>query len=152
MDVLDIEAGIPRPARDYIPATDGDAPTPSPWALSFDALVDMEHTAFNGRANLLQAKAGAQRGLVGVEIESDVAAPHTPLLAAGRRVGHTLSSAYSPTLRRAIALAQIDEGVAKPGTQLALTLPPCLRSPEFRVVPAVIAALPFIEPPDSLPE
>jgi aminomethyltransferase len=150
MDVLDIEAGVPRPFRDYLPAADGDAAAPSPSALGLDSLVEMERATFNGRAGLVRTASGAIRRLVGVRIESDIAAPHTPLTAEGRVVGHTLSSAYSPSLRQAIALAQVDGGASKPGAGLRLTLPPSLPSPELRIVGTKVVDLPFLERPDSL--
>ena len=152
MDVLDIEAGIPRPGRDYLPAVDGDAATPLPSALGLGTLVEMEHATFNGRAGLLRSATGEARRLVGVQIESDSAAPHTPLTIDGRAVGRTLSSAYSPFLRQAIALAQVDDSVAKPGTRLRLTLPPSLHAPELRSALARVVDLPFLKRPDSLPE
>jgi glycine cleavage system aminomethyltransferase T len=87
--------------------------------------------------------------LVGVEIDSDRAAPHTPLTLDGRIVGHTLSSHYSPSLRRAIALARIEESAANAGARLSLTLPPGFSCPELRVVRATVAVLPFLKEPDS---
>ena len=77
--------------------------------------------------------------------------PHTPLLLHGRTVGHTLGSACSPALRRAIALAQVDDAMAKSGTALSLTLPPSLEAPELRLVGASIVDLPFLAAPESLP-
>ena len=35
-DVLDLEAGIARPGRDYDPAQSGDAATPTPRALGLE--------------------------------------------------------------------------------------------------------------------
>jgi len=150
MDVLDVEAGIPRPYRDYVPATDGSAAEPSPRRLGLDSLIDPEHLAFNGRQDFLKAAKQPTHRLAGVEIDSEHAAPHTPLSMAGNVVGHTLSSHYSPCLRRAIALAEIAENAAKTGTQLTLTLPPGLYRPELRVVRATVVDLPFLRQPDSL--
>jgi aminomethyltransferase len=152
MDVLDVEAGIPRPYRDYIPATETGACEPSPRGLGFESLVDPDHLVFNGRQEFLQAPTPAAPRLVGVEIDADRAASHTPLFVDGRVMGHTLSSHYSPCLRRAIALARIAESEAKPGTQLSLTLPSCLEWPELRVARATVVALPFLGRPDSLAE
>jgi glycine cleavage system aminomethyltransferase T len=85
-----------------------------------------------------------------VQIESDVAAPHTPLSVDGRAAGHTLSSVYSPSLRQAIALAQVDHSAARPGTRLGLTLPPSLESPELRPAAAMVVDLPFLKGLDCL--
>jgi aminomethyltransferase len=150
MEVLDVEAGIPRPYRDYRPATEANACEPSPRRLGLESLMDPEHAAFNGRtAYLRDAKQTTPRWM-GVEIDSDRAAPHTPLLAGGRGIGHTLSSCYSPTLRRAIALARIEESAAKAGSRLTVTLPPGLAWPELRVVRATVVDLPFLGAPDFL--
>lgn len=148
MDVLDIEAGVPRPHRDYIPAQEGFAPEPSPLALGMQSLIEPGHARFNGH----QALAAAPALLVGVEIESEHPAPYTPLLRSGLPVGHTLASCYSPTLQRAIALAQVSANATEPGTPLMLTLPPSLVSPTLRIVAARVAALPFLEPPASMRE
>jgi aminomethyltransferase len=149
MDVLDIEVGVPRPRRDYVPATDGGAAEPSPAAFGLGSLVDPAHTTFNGRAGFLKSR--ETRKLAGVEIDSDTPAPHAQLTAGGECIGHTLSSCYSPTLRRAIALAEIEEWTAKPGTRLELTLPPSLQTPGLRTSGATVVALPFLEQPVCLP-
>ncbi|MBV9418743.1 MAG: hypothetical protein JO348_03130, partial [Alphaproteobacteria bacterium] len=87
----------------------------------------------------------------GVALDSAQPAPFTPLFLGPTQVGHTLSSVYSPTLRRAIALAQVDNERTAAGTQLALLLPPA----RDRLVPDLAAAhvsdLPFLPPPDPLP-
>ncbi len=152
MNVLDIEAGIPRPHRDYIPATDNYAATPLPRSLGLELLVDPEHREFNGRKEFLNAAEQQAQRLIGVQIDSDRAAPYMALSADGRLVGHTLSSCYSPCLRRAIALAEIVDEAAIPGSSLSLTLPPSLQSPKHCVVPATVARLPFLEQPDPFPE
>jgi aminomethyltransferase len=150
MDLLDLEAGIARPERDYEPARDGAASAPSPVALGLESLIDLEHQTFNGRTAFLAAREKEPRRLAGIEIESDVAAPFTPLLLKGRTVGHTLRSVWLPSLRRAIALAQIDVSAFAPGTKLTLTLPPSQSAPELRTAGARVTALPFLKVPDSI--
>ncbi len=149
-DALDVEAGIPRPFLDYIPAMDGRVAEPLVGNLGLESLVDADHATFNGRAEYLSASQKAAFKLTGVEIDSDCAAPHTPLYAGEQIVGRTLSSHYSPSLRRAIALAQLDRNVTAPGTTLSLTLPPSICAPELRMVPARVVDLPFLGQPDSL--
>jgi glycine cleavage system aminomethyltransferase T len=68
----------------------------------------------------------------------------------GRTVGHTLRSVWSPSLRRAIALAQIDVAAFAPGTKLTLTLPPSQANPELRSAEARVTALPFLKVPDPI--
>jgi aminomethyltransferase len=150
MDLLDLEAGIARPERDYEPARDGSASGPSPVALGLESLIDPDHQSFNGRTTYLASREKEPRRLAGVEIDSDSPAPFTPLLLKGRTVGHTLRSAWSPSLRRAIALAQIDVSAFAPGTKLTLTLPSSRDFPELRNAEARVTALPFLKVPDSL--
>jgi aminomethyltransferase len=147
MDLLDLEAGIMRPERDYEPARDGNASSPNPVALGLESLIDPEHRAFNGRNAYLAAREKESRRLVGIEIDSDVPAPFTPLLLKSRAVGHTLRSVWSPSLRRAIALAEIDVSAFAPGTTLTLTLPTSSAMPELRSATARVTALPFLPVP-----
>ncbi len=114
MDILDLEAGVPRPGRDYAPARDGFAAAPSPVELGLEPLVDADH-AFNGRAAYRALPRTRTR--VGVDL-GETPAPHAPLARGGTVVGSTLGSAYSPALRRAIALATVDTAAATPGTML----------------------------------
>jgi aminomethyltransferase len=150
MDLLDLEAGIARPERDYEPARDGAAKGPSPVALGLESLIDVEHQAFNGRAAYLASREKEPKRLAGIELESDIPAPFTPLLIKGRVVGHTLRSVWSPSLRRARALAQIDVSAFAPGTRLTLTLPPSREIPELRTAEARVTALPFLKVPDPI--
>ncbi len=148
MDLLDVEAGVARPLRDWQPAREGSAATPTPASLSLESLIDEKHEAFNGRTAWMKAREKETRTLVGIEIDSEIPAPHTPLLAEGRIVGRTFSSFYSPSLRRAIALAQID--TVKPGATLTLTLPPTPENPELRSATTHVAELPFLGAPDQI--
>jgi aminomethyltransferase len=150
MDLFDLEAGIARPERDYDPARDGNASGPSPVALGVESLIDVEHQAFNGRAAYLASREKEPKRLAGIELESDIPAPFTPLLIKDRVVGHTLRSVWSPSLRRAVALAQIDVSAFAPGTRLTLTLPPSRAIPELRTADARVTALPFLKVPDSI--
>jgi aminomethyltransferase len=109
MDIADLEAGVPRPGRDYDPAT-----APSPVEMGLESLVDPDHAIFNGRAGYLALPRTNAR--VGVELDGERPAPHAPFKQGGR----TLHSLYSPALRRAIALAVVDTTLAAPGTALAL--------------------------------
>ena len=135
MDIIDLEAGVPRPGRDYDPAAE-----PSPRLLGLESLIDPEHRIFNGRAAYLAAP--TKRVLAGVEFDSDTPAPFAPLFRAGLIVGQTLGSLYSPALRRAIALAQLDAGASEPGCELTLRL-----APDLRIVTVRVTALPFLPTP-----
>ena len=147
-EVLDVEAGIARPGRDYLLPLDGNATGPTPRALGLERLIDEDHAGFNGRDAYLAARSGERLRFAAVEIDSQTPASHTPLMRGARRVGRTLTSVRSPALRWAIALAQVEAEASVPGTLLSLTLPPSLEIPELRTVSARVVDLPFL----SLPE
>ena len=147
MDVLDLEAGVPRPELDYKPARNASDAEPMPATLGLTSLIDEAHHGFNGRRAFFAAK--PSRKLVGLEIDADVPAPFTPVMQNDRIVGHTLRSAYSPALKRAIALATVDEAVAA-AAALSLTLPPDMAKPELRKAAARVVGLPFLEKPASI--
>lgn len=147
MDTLDLEAGVPRPGRDYDGASAADEPLAGELRLA--ALIDAEHLGFNGRAAAMAAR--PKRRLVGLALNTVVPAPFTPVLANGTVVGRTLSSLYSPLLRRALALAQLDEAHAAPGTRLTLALPAARDVLLPTVTAASVVDLPFLPSPDSIP-
>ncbi|HJW41626.1 MAG TPA: glycine cleavage T C-terminal barrel domain-containing protein [Rhizomicrobium sp.] len=147
MDVLDIEAGVPRPGRDYDAATDGTAAEPIPGAWRLESLIDPEHQGFNGARAARAATPREQ--LVGLIIDSTTPSPFTPVMLNGKPVGRTLSSVCSPVLRRAIALAQIETALAVQGTAVSLVLP-ASRALLPTVAAAHIVDLPFLPPPDPI--
>lgn len=148
-DILDIEAGIPRPHRDYRPAPDGTSPSPSPESLGVTSLIEEMHRTFNGFAAWIAARSTTQAVLVGIEIDSGTPASFVPLIRSGTAIGHTLTSVHSPVLRRAIALAQIDKRFAETGTEFSLALPLSLDCAAARAVAARVVDLPFVKPPGS---
>jgi glycine cleavage system aminomethyltransferase T len=150
MDVLDIQAGVPRPARDYLPAKDGFTVDPSVESLALERLIDEQHLAFNGRAAWFANRGKSKTILVGVEIDSETPAPFTTLMRHGASAGHTLASVYSPVLRRAIALAQVERSSATTGTTFTLVIPGSLEISDQRSVSARLVKLPFIDVPDSI--
>jgi aminomethyltransferase len=150
MDLLDVEAGVARPGRDYDTASDGFSPSPTPRALNLERLIDEDHKSFNGRAAWLAARDGEKRTVAGLEIDSEAPAPFTPLLSNGHTIGHSMSSYYSPVLRRAVALASLETAAAEPGTMLSLTLPPSRGFSEPRPVSARVVALPILKAPDPI--
>jgi aminomethyltransferase len=133
LDVLDLESGIVRPGRDFVPARDGFSSEPSPQSLGLISLVDRDH-AFNGRAGYLAA--GPDKVLTGILFDSETPAPQTVLTRGGLAVGRTLGSLVSPALRRAIALAVLDADAAAPGTALTAGSAACRTT-----------ALPFLPTP-----
>jgi aminomethyltransferase len=148
MDILDLEAGIPRPGRDYDGAIATDASGPHPAELRLATLIDADHLAYNGRQGLIAAK--PKRRLVGLAFDGETPAPFAAIHAGSIEIGRTLSSCWSPALRRAIALAQIDEDKAHAGTAVSLAIP----ATRERLLPTMAAArivdLPFLAPPDPI--
>ncbi len=101
MDLLDIEAGVARPGRDYAPARRRrPVGAPTPLALGLDRLIDDMQKGFNGREAWMRARLVEKRRLAGIAFDGDTPAPFTPLTQGGKIVGHTLTSAWSPALRR----------------------------------------------------
>ncbi|HEY1837223.1 MAG TPA: glycine cleavage T C-terminal barrel domain-containing protein [Rhizomicrobium sp.] len=148
MDILDVEAGIARPWRDWQPAGDALAQAPTPASLSLESLIDESHNDFNARAAWLNARAKETHKLVAIELDSLTPAPHTLLTANGQPVGRTYSSFYSPSLRRAIALAQIETAMLD--VPLSLTVPATFEDPALRTVMARVVKAPLLPPVEQL--
>ena len=150
-DILDVEAGVPRPNRDYACAADGFGRDPTPDSVGLESLIDTAHAIFNGRAAWMANRSKSKAVLIGVELESEVPASFTPLQFDKKIVGNTLTSVYSPLLRRAIALARIDRSLSKDGMGLTVVPPVSLESPEPREIVARVRSLPFVESPPNIP-
>ncbi|MBS0469677.1 MAG: aminomethyltransferase family protein [Proteobacteria bacterium] len=146
MDILDIESGVPRPVRDYDGASSPNSAEPLAAELRLSSLIDAEHISFNGRPALLAARPG--RKLVGIVFEGDVPSAFAAILAGETQIGRTLSAVYSHALRRAIALAQVDEDKAHAGAAVHV-VPPAARNP-CPPLAARIVDLPFLAPPDPI--
>ncbi len=146
-DILDIEAGVPRPGRDYEGAREASAAEPLAGELRLGKLIDPGHAGFNGA--VAATGAAPRRQLVGLLLDTPTPAPFAPVLSNGRAVGRTLSSCHSPALDRAIALAQLDEAFAAPGTPLTVAVPGS-RTLLPSVTAARVADLPFLPPPDPI--
>ena len=146
MDILDIEAGVARPGLDYDPARDANGAEPQPSALGLERLIDDAHTGFNGRRAYLAGR--SKHRLVGLEFDTAEPAPFASVMLDGNVVGRTIRSVYSPALRRAIALAQIETDSAAPGNVVTLA---SSRETRTGKITARIVSLPFLPGPnDSL--
>lgn len=149
MDVLDLEAGVPRPWRDYVPARGLDATTPLPRTLGMEPLIDTAHFTFNGFRGW-KGSAPAARTLAGILVDGERPANFAAIVRDGETVGTTLSSFYSPALQRAIALAEIDVECAGAGLEVALEEPLALGRPGTASTTAWICDLPFLPTPDPI--
>ncbi len=129
LETLLLEQGVPIPGVDFAPAHEANAREPSPVSLGFGNLVGK-----NGEA--------PSRLLAGLELEAETPLAFAPVVQGGAIVGMTLRSAYSPMLRRAIALAQLDAAQSSIGTAVAVRH---LTPRGTEEMPARVTSLPFLK-------
>lgn len=167
LDVVRVEAGLLLLDVDYTSSRRALAPEQafSPFELGvLGRFVDLGKGPFVGRRALEAElrRGGPPRRLVGLELSWEgierayaahdlppVMSPvtsreHVPVYGARRRVGRATSTAWSPLLKRAIALASVAREVAAPGTELAVEWTVEARR---SLVPARVVPLPFFDPP-----
>ncbi len=168
LDVARVEAGLILLEVDYTSSRQALIPEQaySPFELGIlGRFVDFDKAAdFVGRRALQaeRARGGPARTLVGLEVPWDgieaafaaqdlppALSPMTsrepvPVFDGGRRMGRATSTAWSPILKKAIALASVAKEFADPGTSLLLEW-----TVEARrgTVPATVVDLPFFDPP-----
>lgn len=127
-ELLQLEAGVPLLSLDFKSAREAFAHAPSPASLGLGGALRGGST----RADLT---------LAGVELDGEEPAPFATLFHKDVQAGRTLRSAYSPALKGAIALAQLDAAYAAPGTMLRLRRAGLKGAEEFT---ARVVALPFL--------
>jgi aminomethyltransferase len=138
LDVARVEAGLLLIDVDFVGSKKALIPDQkfTPYELGLGRLVDLDKAGFVGRSALRAAASAPRRRLVGLEIDwSDVEAiydraglpPLAPSVASRtpvpvtdgeRQVGRATTTAWSPTLKRLIAIACIDAARAAAGTRL----------------------------------
>ena len=164
LDVARIEAGLILIEVDYFSSKKAliEAQKSSPYEIGLGRLVHLDKEHFIGRAALKEEqRRGPQRQLVGLELEwTEVErlyeavglapqAPATasrvavPVYSGSRQVGKATSTAWSPTLKKMIALASVSRDHATAGTrlQMELTVEAVRHTVTTRVTP-----LPFFNP------
>lgn len=112
LDLARIEAGFIITNLDFIAAeqalrTDR---ARSPFEIGLDWMIDFDKGHFNGRRALLAEKTdGTSRwALAGLDIDGNVPAQHALVYHRKKReVGHVTAAAWSPVLKRNIALAML---------------------------------------------
>lgn len=166
MDITRIEAGFILANVDYYNANHCliEPRKSTPFELGFDWMVDLDRAPFNGQAALLREKeAGPARRLVGLDISwepleklyAEHGLPPEICPAAwrtavpvydglGRHIGQATSGAWSPTLKKNLALATVEAGFSRIGTvvQFEVTV-----EYQRRTVPATVVRKPFFDPP-----
>ncbi len=167
LDVVRVEAGLILLEVDYTSARQALIPEQSysPFELGIlGQMVALDKDNFIGKPALVAEKraGGPERRLVGLEIGWEgierlyaaqdlpptlspmTSREHVPVFGRYRQIGRATSTAWSPTLKKAIALASVRKEHAEPGTRVAI---------EWTVegrrgrVPADVVALPFFDPP-----
>src|SRR5712664_4223740 len=168
LDIARIEAGLILIEVDYISSKKAliESQKYSPAEIGLGKLVDLKKDNFVGREALAQeAKKGAERALVGLEINWNEVealydklkmAPQVPSMASrtavpvyrnGRQVGKVTSTTWSPTLKKMIALACVSRESSPAGTTLSMemTVEAVQQTVSAKVVP-----MPFFNPPRKM--
>jgi aminomethyltransferase len=164
LDIARIEAGLILIEVDYISSKKAliDSQRYSPSEIGLGKLVDLKKETFVGRDALIEeAKKGAERALVGLEINWNEVealydklkmAPQVPSMASrtavpvyrnGRQIGKATSTTWSPTLKKMIALACVSREHSAVGTTLnmEMTVEAARHTVSAKVVPT-----PFFNP------
>jgi len=164
LDISRIEAGLILLDVDYISSRHAliESRKSSPFELGLGWSVKMKKDNFIGKRALeKELKNGPEWKFVGIEIEWDQLEKHyrkaglapglpstawrtsTPLYSGSEQVGYATSGAWSPILKRYIALAHIKNGYSKEGTVLDFEL----KVEHFRkLTPAKVVKTPFFDP------
>jgi aminomethyltransferase len=164
LDIARIEAGLILIEVDYTSSKKAliDAQRFSPAEIGLGKLVDLRKETFVGRDALVrEAKKGAERALVGLEInwnevealyEKVGMAPQVPTMASrtavpvyrgSRLVGKATSTTWSPTLKKMIALACVNRENSAVGATLNMEI---TVEAVRHTVSAKIVPLPFFNP------
>lgn len=167
LDIARVEAGLILLEADYTSSRHALIPEQSYSPVELGILgrfVSFDKPNFVGKRALVaeRARGGPPRRLVGLEIDWEgiealhesqdlppVVAPvtsrvHVPIFAGRRQIGRATSTTWSPTLKRAIALASVDAEHAATGTSLWVEWTVEARRGK---VAAAVVALPFFDPP-----
>ena len=114
----------------------------SPLEAGQERFVDFDHEFVGAPVLAKQRSEGTAVRLAGIEVREPGAIPRhgTPVVRDGAPLTQATSGGLSPTLQYGIALAYLPKELARPGTELSLSL-------RGRDVPARVVALPFRSPP-----
>ena len=165
LDVARVEAGLLLLDVDFISsrtALTADQQY-SPFEMGLARLVALNKAAFVGREALVaEAARPPRRRIVGIEIDwDDVERLHeqaglvpvapaaasrapVPVMNGGRQVGRATTTAWSPSLKRLIALATVEAPHCAPGTRLEFEITVNARRERAS---ATVVSTPFLNPP-----
>jgi aminomethyltransferase len=165
LDVARVEAGLLLADVDYVGSRKAltDAQKYTPFEMGLGRLVELGKEAFIGKSRLEDERArGPVRRIVGLEVDwtevealyeryelppvAPAAASRTavPVLVGGRQVGRATTTAWSPTLKRLIALATIAAPHFATGTSVRLEV---TIEATRHFVRATVVPTPFFNPP-----
>jgi len=165
LDVARLEAGFILLEVDYIGAEKAQIPAQryAPFEIGLGWTVDLKKDHFVGQRTLRKLdQQGAPRQIVGLEInlseyeslyEQVGLAPQFPLAAwrggvpvykDGQQVGHATTGAWSPTLKKYIALATVEKAFTEPGTMLDMEV---TIEHARKTAGATVVKTPFFDPP-----
>jgi aminomethyltransferase len=164
LDVARVEAGLLLIEVDYTSSKKALIPTQkySPFELGFGKMVHLDKENFVGKSALLEdSQKGVARQLVGLELDwieieerfekfgLSPAAPtqasraHVPVYAGDKQVGKATTTAWSPVLKKMIALASVETAHSKIGNKLQMEI--TVESMRQKVT-AKIVKIPFFNP------
>ncbi|HKS75477.1 MAG TPA: aminomethyltransferase family protein [Terriglobales bacterium] len=164
LDVARVEAGLLLIEVDYISSKKALIPSQkySPFELGFGKMVHLEKENFVGKPALMEdSKRGVARQLVGLELDwieietlfdkygLSPAAPTqasrvpVPVYLGDKQVGKATTTAWSPTLKKMIALASVETAHSKIGNKLQMEI--TVESMRQKVT-AKIVKIPFFNP------
>ena len=164
LDVARVEAGLLLIEVDYTSSKKALIPSQkySPYELGFGKMVHLEKENFIGKRALARDhRQGVARQLVGLEIDwveveeqfdkfglspaapSQASRVAVPVYDGDKYVGKTTTTAFSPLLKKLIALASVGAEYSKLGTRLQMELTIEAQRMKTR---ATVVALPFFNP------
>jgi aminomethyltransferase len=165
LDVARVEAGLVLADVDYVGSRKAltAAQKYTPYEMGLGRLVDLAKPSFVGREALVDERArGPRRMIVGLAVDwSEVEALYegyelppvapaaasrvaVPVMRDGRQVGRATTTAWSPTLKRLIALATVDAPHFARGTRLHIEV--TIEGTRY-FAGATVVPTPFFNPP-----
>jgi glycine cleavage system T protein (aminomethyltransferase) len=165
LDVARVEAGLLLIEVDYTSSKKALIPSQkySPYELGFGKMVHLEKENFVGKAALIKDDGnGVARQLVGLEVDwveveelhdrfglspaapSQASRVAVPVYSGDRQVAKATTTAFSPLLKKLIALGSVATEHSKPGTKLQMEL--TIEAQRLKTT-ATVVKLPFFNPP-----
>jgi aminomethyltransferase len=164
LDVARVEAGLLLIEVDYISSKKALIPSQkySPYELGFGKMVHLEKENFIGKRALAgDHEKGVARQLVGLEVDwveveeqfdkfglspaapSQASRVAVPIYEGDRQIGKATTTAFSPLLKKLIALASVNTECSKIGTELQMEL--TIEAQRMQTT-ATVVPVPFFNP------